>query len=141
VDSSWISPPSHHGCTTTLLPLTDLCKVFQPRRPGFESASGHKGFVVDKVTGFLRVLRFPQPIFIPPIAPQSLSSIIWASYNRPVVAALSRGLSHPTKMFGEKLVNLQLMVTTVMQTRFYLSWTPLSRGHNTIYSCTYKLPL
>jgi hypothetical protein len=27
--------------------------------------------------GVLRVLRFPLPIFIPPIAPQSLSSIIW----------------------------------------------------------------
>jgi hypothetical protein len=26
--------------------------------------------------GFLRVLRFPLPIFIPPIAPQSPSSII-----------------------------------------------------------------
>jgi hypothetical protein len=27
--------------------------------------------------GFLRVLRFPLPIFIPPIAPQSPSFIIW----------------------------------------------------------------
>jgi hypothetical protein len=27
--------------------------------------------------GFLRVLRFPLPIFIPPIAPQSPSAIIW----------------------------------------------------------------
>jgi hypothetical protein len=27
--------------------------------------------------GFLRVLRFPLPIFIPPIAPQSPSPIIW----------------------------------------------------------------
>jgi hypothetical protein len=27
--------------------------------------------------GFLRVLRFPLPVFIPPIAPQSASSIIW----------------------------------------------------------------
>jgi hypothetical protein len=27
--------------------------------------------------GFLLVLRFPMPIFIPPIAPQSPSSIIW----------------------------------------------------------------
>jgi hypothetical protein len=32
--------------------------------------------------GFLRVLRFPTPIFIPPIAPQS-----------PVVAAVPSGLS------------------------------------------------
>jgi hypothetical protein len=35
--------------------------------------------------GFLRVLRFPLPIFVPPIAPQSPSSIIWGLYNRPEV--------------------------------------------------------
>jgi hypothetical protein len=38
--------------------------------------------------GFLRVLRFPLLIFIPPIAPQSPSSIIWGWYNRPEVAAV-----------------------------------------------------
>jgi hypothetical protein len=43
--------------------------------------------------GFLRVLRFPLPIFIPLIAPQSSSSIIWGWYNRPVVAAVPSGLS------------------------------------------------
>jgi hypothetical protein len=37
---------------------------------------------------FLRVLRFPVPIFIPPIAPKSPPSIIWGWYNRPVVAAV-----------------------------------------------------
>jgi hypothetical protein len=54
------------------------------------------GFVVDKMApgaGFLRVLRFPLPIFIPPIAPQSPSSIIWGWYNRPAVAAVSNALS------------------------------------------------
>jgi hypothetical protein len=45
--------------------------------------------------GFLRVLRFPQPIFIPPIAPQSPSSIIWGLYNRPEVAAVRRDLVPP----------------------------------------------
>jgi hypothetical protein len=29
------------------------------------------------VISFLRVLRFPLPVFIPPIVPQSPSSIIW----------------------------------------------------------------
>jgi hypothetical protein len=43
--------------------------------------------------GFLRILRFPLPICIPPIAPQSPSSIIWGWYNRPVVAAVPSGLS------------------------------------------------
>jgi hypothetical protein len=38
--------------------------------------------------GILRVLRFPLPIFIPPIAPQSPSPIIWGWYNRPEVAAV-----------------------------------------------------
>jgi hypothetical protein len=36
----------------------------------------------------LRVFRFPLPIFIPPISPQSL--IIWGWYNRPVVAAVNK---------------------------------------------------
>jgi hypothetical protein len=43
--------------------------------------------------GFLRVLQFPPPIFIPPIAPQSPSSIIWGWYNRPEVAAVPSGFS------------------------------------------------
>jgi hypothetical protein len=54
------------------------------------------GFVVDKVAlgqVFLRVLRFSLPIFIPPIAPQSPSFIIWGLYNRPEVAAVPSGLS------------------------------------------------
>jgi hypothetical protein len=43
--------------------------------------------------GFLRVLQFPLPIFIPQIAPQSPSSIIWGWYSRPVVAAVPSRLS------------------------------------------------
>jgi hypothetical protein len=42
--------------------------------------------------GFLVVLRFPLPIFIPPVAPHS-SSIIRGWYNMPVVAAVPSGLS------------------------------------------------
>jgi hypothetical protein len=42
--------------------------------------------------GFLRVLRFPLPIFIPPTAPQSPSPIIWGWYNRPIVTAVLSGL-------------------------------------------------
>jgi hypothetical protein len=42
--------------------------------------------------GFLQVLRFPLPIFISPIAPQSPSSIIWGLYNRPEGAAVPRDL-------------------------------------------------
>jgi hypothetical protein len=47
--------------------------------------------------GFLRVLRFPLSNFIPPIASQSPSSIIWGLYNRPEVAAVPRDLVPPHK--------------------------------------------
>jgi hypothetical protein len=40
--------------------------------------------------GFIRVLRFPLPIIIPPISPQSPSPIIRGWYNRPVVAAVPK---------------------------------------------------
>jgi hypothetical protein len=43
--------------------------------------------------GFLRVLRIPLPILIPPIAAQSPSIIIWGWYNRPVMAAVPSALS------------------------------------------------
>jgi hypothetical protein len=47
-----------------------------------------------KVEGFSRVLRFPLPIFIPPIVPQSpSSSIIWGWYKRPTIAAVPSGPS------------------------------------------------
>jgi hypothetical protein len=48
---------------------------------------------MDKVAhgaGFLRVLRFPLRIFIPPISPQSPSPLIRGWYNRPVVATVPK---------------------------------------------------
>jgi hypothetical protein len=58
---------------------------------------GISGGQSGAVGGSLRVLRFPLPIFIPPISPQSPSSIIWGWYNRPDVAAVPSGLS-PTPL-------------------------------------------
>jgi hypothetical protein len=52
--------------------------------------------------GFLRVLRFPLPNFIPPIAPQSPSPIIWGWYNRPEVAAVE-GTPLKKKKYCENL--------------------------------------
>jgi hypothetical protein len=47
-------------------------------------------------TGFLRVLRFPLQILIPPTAPYS-SSIIHVSYNRPVSCRGTKwSQSHPS---------------------------------------------
>jgi hypothetical protein len=57
-------------------------------------------FVMDKIgagADFLRVLRFPLAIFIPPIYPQSPSPIIRGWYNTPVVAALSKVPPHKLK--------------------------------------------
>jgi hypothetical protein len=51
-------------------------------------SSGICGGQSGAAAGFLRVLRFPLPIFIPPIAPQSPSPIIWGWYNRPEVTTV-----------------------------------------------------
>jgi hypothetical protein len=55
--------------------------------------------------GFLQVLQFPLPIFVPPIGPQSPSCIIWGLYNKPEVAAVPSGLS-PTPL--KKIILLML---------------------------------
>jgi hypothetical protein len=47
--------------------------------------------------GFLRVLRFPLPIFIPPVSPQSPSPIIRGWCHRPVVAAAPKVPSRELK--------------------------------------------
>jgi hypothetical protein len=47
--------------------------------------------------GFLRVLRFPLPILIPPTAPHSSSTIIRGWHNRPVSGRRTKWTqSHPT---------------------------------------------
>jgi hypothetical protein len=47
--------------------------------------------------GFLRVLRFPLPIFIPPIASHSSSSIIRGWYHKPISGRCTKcTLSHPS---------------------------------------------
>jgi hypothetical protein len=51
-------------------------------------------------TGFLRVLRFPLPIPIPPTAPHSSSSIIRGWYNRPISGRRTKWTqSHPTPRY------------------------------------------
>jgi hypothetical protein len=54
--------------------------------PGFEPGSVQVGFCGGQSSagvGFLRVLRFPLPIFIPPIAPKSILIYQRGLYNRP----------------------------------------------------------
>jgi hypothetical protein len=62
--------------------------------------------------GFLRVLRFPLQIFIPPIASQSPSSIIWDWYNRPVVATVPSGLSFTPLRIMKKKSDIPVVVRT-----------------------------
>jgi hypothetical protein len=77
----WLVPyPSLGDCVLSLL----LARVWSCGICGGQSGDG---------ADFLRVLRFPLPIFIPPVAPRAPSSIIWGWYNRPVVAAVPSGLS------------------------------------------------
>jgi hypothetical protein len=51
----------------------EICRAFPPRRPGFASgqACGVCGGQCGTGAGFLRVLRFPLSIIIPPISPSS----------------------------------------------------------------------
>jgi hypothetical protein len=61
----------------------------------------------DTGAGFLRVLRFPLPISVPPTASQSPSSIIWGWYNRSVVAAVPSGLSlTPLRIIIKKYIEV-----------------------------------
>jgi hypothetical protein len=54
--------------------------------------------------GFLRVLRFPLPIIIPPTAAHSSSSITRCWYNRPVSGRRTKWpQSHPTPRNKKKL--------------------------------------
>jgi hypothetical protein len=54
---------------------------------------------------------FPLPIFIPPISPQSPSSIIRGWYNRPVVAAVPSGLSLTTLT----IINIHIAEDGILQ--------------------------
>jgi hypothetical protein len=54
------------------------------------------------VAGFLRVLRFPLPIFIPPISPPS--PIIWGWYNR---AVSGHSTQSPNAQIKKKVFILQ----------------------------------
>jgi hypothetical protein len=67
--------------------------------------------VVDKVAlgqVFSRVLRFPLPIFISTISPQSPSPIIRGWYNRPVVVAVPKVPPH--KLKKKKLSPLHILL-------------------------------
>jgi hypothetical protein len=72
------------------------------------------------VAGFLRVLRLPLPILIPPTAPHASSNVLgW--YNRPNSGRRSKWTRcpHPKKL--EKLYFLQFLVILILHTLCSLS--------------------
>jgi hypothetical protein len=85
--------------------------------------------------GFLQVLRFPLPNFIPPTAPQSPSSIIWGLYNRPEVAALPRVLS-PTPLIKDWCDGYGVCYATsskIHVTSLRQMWALLVNGSNSVF--------
>jgi hypothetical protein len=87
-----LSPPIRATCPAHLTFL-DLIILIQFDEEPCRICGGQNG----PGAGFLRVLRFPLPIFIPPISAQSLSPIIRGWYNRPVVAAVPKVPPHKLK--------------------------------------------
>jgi hypothetical protein len=80
ISKSKIVPGTRHSSSRLLTAATRV----RSRVWSTEICGGQSG----AEAGFLQVLRFPLPIFIPPTAPQSPSPIIWGWYNRPEVAAV-----------------------------------------------------
>jgi hypothetical protein len=83
--------------------------------------SGIRGGQSGTGADFLQVLLFPLLIFIPPIAPQSPSHIIWGGNNKPAVAAVPSALSFtPTSNNNNNIkvitvhLNLMFSVETVV---------------------------
>jgi hypothetical protein len=94
--------------TVSLTPLHDGCAIAQAvsgRLPTaaarFQAQAGWRGICGGQSctgSGFLRVLRFPLPIIIPPTAPYSSSSIIRGWYSRPISGRRTKWTqSHPTQ--------------------------------------------
>jgi hypothetical protein len=79
--------------------IATICKGPRHSSSGYSLASHRGGPGPSHVAfgagaGFLRVLRFPLPIFIPLISPQSPSPIIRGWYNRPVLATVLKVATH-----------------------------------------------
>jgi hypothetical protein len=63
-------------------------------------------------TGFLRVLRIPLPILIPPTAPYS-SSIIWGWYTRPISGRRTKWTVSPHSKTQKKKRKLDGAATVI----------------------------
>jgi hypothetical protein len=78
--------------------------------------------------GFVRVLLFPLQIRIPPIAPQSPSSIIWGWYNRPKSGRSTKWTqSHPMKK--KKLPHSCDLASSLLPLSLTVQFTTYRRNH------------
>jgi hypothetical protein len=103
--------------------------------------------------GFLRVLWFPLPIRIPPIAPQSSSSssIIWGWYNRPNSGRSTKWTqSHPIHVRQVyiyvcwavgSLTNIQTDPWKCVRTWCYLLWTHSPSDLHGVRGCSSDHPV
>jgi hypothetical protein len=75
-------------------------------------------FCIRHWSRFLPVLRFPLPIFIPPIVPKLPLSIIWGWYNRLIVAAVPSGLSLTQLRIIIIKNNISVLSVQIIRTNF-----------------------
>jgi hypothetical protein len=77
--------------------------------------------------GFLRVLRFPLPVLIPPTTPHSSSSIIRGWYSRPVSGRRTKWTqSHPTK-HENKIKAFPLILQTFFVSQYHCTRFPVAQ--------------
>jgi hypothetical protein len=85
---------------------------------GHGRSCGIRGGQSGARAGFLRVLRFPLPILIPPTAPHSSSSIIRGWYNRPISGRLTKWTqSHSTPKHSKARYISKIYCSTKCQDR------------------------
>jgi hypothetical protein len=78
--------------------------------------------------GYLRVLRFPLPIFMPRIAPQSSSSIIWGWYNRPNSGRSTKWTQSVSRHEKKTFPQTPCLVTKHVTTQY--PWLGAENGSN-----------
>jgi hypothetical protein len=110
-------------CLLSVVTYHSTIPMAAARVPTRVSSCGICGGQSGVGTGFLRVLRFPLPIFIPPISPQSPSPIILGWYNRPVVAVVLKVPPHKFNFFYHSTMTAMFHFTAI--TRF---WTFTTRS-------------
>jgi hypothetical protein len=97
--------PCHSSGVSRRLPTAAVRVRAQVRTYGICDGQSGTG------TGFLRVLRFPLPIFIPPTAPPSSWSVLRSWYSRPISGRRTKWTQfHPTPRSYKKAMVLKVQL-------------------------------